>query len=440
MDRRNIPELGALEEQRRIIRLPPEIDIAVTARVMRLIDTVPFGRLKNISQLGLVTLVYPGANHSRWEHSLGVYRLALRLLNRLSSDERFCQLVSDEQAELFLLGALLHDIGHWPYCHPLEDMALAEIPRHESLARRLICEGAIAELIDRDWKLQPTAVADLIAPDRNYRKVDLLSNMLSGPIDIDKMDYLVRDSFHAGVPYGKNFDQQRLISSMCLGENEQELAIVDKGRTAAEMMVFARYVMFSEVYWHHAVRSGTAMLQRAVFRLRSDTQLSAWQSMTEAEMVGDLRARGKNRSSERLVEGIFGAERILYKRLCQFNYVERPEMHSQLARKPFEILVRIGERFADLASAEFNLTIDPDEVLIDAPPVKLEVQFRVQVKTSQGFKFLGDVSPVVQTLATRQFDDYVKKVRVFIAPRLKPRLDRPDKIQNLLQQAIAEAG
>lgn len=440
MDRRDIPELGALEEQRRIIRLPPETDIAVTARVMRIIDTIPFRRLKNISQLGLVALVYPGANHSRWEHSLGVYRLALRLLNRLSTDERFCQLVSNEQAELFLLGALLHDIGHWPYCHPLEDMALPEIPRHENLARELICQGPIAERIEHDWKLQPNAVADLIAPDRKSRRADLLYNMLSGPIDIDKMDYLVRDSFHAGVPYGKNFDQQRLISSMCLGENEQELAIVDKGRTAAEMMVFARYVMFSEVYWHHAVRSGTAMLQRAVYRLRSLSQLNAWQAMSEAEMVGDLRGRAKNRGSERLVEGIFGSQRALYKRLCQFNYVERPEMHSQLARKPFDVLVRVAERFAELAAAKFNTSIHPDEVLIDAPPVKLEVQFRVQVKTSQGFKVLGDVSPVVQTLATRQFDDYVKKVRVFVAPHLKPRLDQPDEIQNLLQQAIADAG
>lgn len=436
MDRREIPELGALEEQRRIIRLPPENDIAVTARVMRIIDTVPFRRLKHISQLGLVALVYPGANHSRWEHSIGVYRLATRLLNRLSTDERFCQLVSNEQAELFLLSALLHDIGHWPFCHPLEDTALPAIPRHENLARELIGHGPIAELIEKDWKLDPNAVSDLIAPDRKNRRTDLLYNMLSGPIDIDKMDYLVRDSFHAGVPYGKNFDQQRLISSMCLGENEQELAIVDKGRTAAEMMVFARYVMFSEVYWHHAVRSGTAMLQRAVYRLLNATQLQVWQGMVEAEMITDLRNRAKNRGSERLVEGIFGAERALYKRLCQFNYVERPEMHSQLARKPFGVLVQIAERFAELAAAKFGLSIHPDEVLIDAPPVKLEVQFRVQVKTSQGFKVLGDVSPVVQTLATRQFDDYVKKVRVFVAPHLKSYLNDPDIIQDLLQQAI----
>ena len=364
----------------------------------------------------------------------------MRLLNRLSTDERFCQLVSNSQAELFLLGALLHDIGHWPYCHPLEDMALPEIPRHENLARELICQGPIADCIARDWKLEPSAVADLIAPDRRNRRADLLYNMLSGPIDIDKMDYLVRDSFHAGVPYGKNFDQQRLISSMCLGENEQELAIVDKGRTAAEMMVFARYVMFSEVYWHHAVRSGTAMLQRTVFRLRSLSQFSAWQAMCEAEMVSDLRGRAKNSGSEALVEGIFGSQRSLFKRLCQFNYVERPEMHSQLARKPFNVLVQIAERFAELASAQFHLSIHPDEVLIDAPPVKLEVQFRVQVKTSQGFKALGDVSPVVQTLATRQFDDYVKKVRVFVAPNLKSRLDQPERVQELLEQSIADVG
>ena len=76
--------------------------------------------------------------------------------------------------------------------------------------------------------------------------------MLSGPIDIDKMDYLARDSLHAGVPYGRNFDQQRLIGSLCLNEAGDGLAITDKGKTAAEMMVFARYVMFSEVYWHHA--------------------------------------------------------------------------------------------------------------------------------------------------------------------------------------------
>ncbi len=91
-----------------------------------------------------------------------------------------------------------------------------------------------------------------------------MRGLLSGPIDIDKLDYLQRDSLHAGVPYGRNFDQRRLLSSMCVGPTGRDIGITVKGKTAAEMMVFSRYVMFSEVYWHHAVRSGTAMLQRLV--------------------------------------------------------------------------------------------------------------------------------------------------------------------------------
>ena len=89
--------------------------------------------------------------------------------------------------------------------------------------------------------------------------------MLSGPIDIDKMDYLGRDSLHAGVPYGRHFDQGRLIGSLCLNAPAMGWRLRDKGKTAAEMMVFGRYVMFSEVYWHHGVRSATAMLQRAFY-------------------------------------------------------------------------------------------------------------------------------------------------------------------------------
>ena len=82
-------------------------------------------------------------------------------------------------------------------------------------------------------------------------------SILSGPIDIDKMDYLDRDSLHAGVPYGRNFDRNRLIQSLLVNGNGDGLAISSKGKTAAELMVFARYVMFSEVYWHHTVRSAT---------------------------------------------------------------------------------------------------------------------------------------------------------------------------------------
>src|SRR6185295_2882253 len=120
-------------------------------------------------------------------------------------------------------------------------------------------------------------------------KSRLLASILSGPIDIDKMDYLARDSLHAGVPYGRNFDQGRLIGSLCVNQQGDGLAITDKGKTAAEMMVFARYVMFSEVYWHHGVRAATAMLQRAFFLLHGMLDLDALFRLTEAPLISALR-------------------------------------------------------------------------------------------------------------------------------------------------------
>ena len=252
-----------------MIRIPPELDVPLTPRVRRIIDTAEFRRLARISQLGLVSLVYPAANHTRFEHSLGVYRLALLF------SAAACRTTSGspppstrDDAELFLVAALLHDLGHWPFCHPIEDMRLPGVPQHELFANSFLLEGEIADALRDDWSINPRDVVALLSDKpRDAPAARSWRSMLSGPIDIDKMDYLARDSLHAGVPYGRNFDQQRLIGSLCLNEAGDGLAITDKGKTAAEMMVFARYVMFSEVYWHHAVRSATAMLQRAFYLL-----------------------------------------------------------------------------------------------------------------------------------------------------------------------------
>jgi HD superfamily phosphohydrolase len=138
--------------------------------------------------------------------------------------------------------ALLHDIGHWPFCHPIEDVGLPQFPVHESLVHGILAEGEPARVLAGSWGVDPARVAALItgsdaASDPAGR---ILHSMLSGPIDVDKMDYLGRDSLHAGVPYGRHFDEERLLSSLCLDEHGTALAITEKGRTAAEMLVFAR--------------------------------------------------------------------------------------------------------------------------------------------------------------------------------------------------------
>ena len=174
----------------------------------------------------------------------------------------------------------------------------------------------------------------------------------------------MRDSLHAGVPYGRNFDQARLISSMCLNEAGDGLALTEKGRTAAEMMVFARYVMFSEVYWHHAVRSATAMLQRAFFQLLDRLDLAPLFRLTEQPFIDHLRAVADPRTAE-LLHGLFGPERRLYKRWAQYSLFERPELYGRLARQPYPWLARCGTELAQELSRRLQRPVESHHVLID---------------------------------------------------------------------------
>lgn len=235
----SLPELVALDSSVDGVRIPPDLTVPLTPRVRLLLDTPEMRRLARVSQLGLVSLVYPGATHDRLEHSLGVYRLALEFLRRLRQDERFAAAIDESDASALIAAALLHDVGHWAFCHPLEDMALPEIPRHESLVASLLAGGEAGGVLREAWSLDPARVASLIDGTADDRAGRLLRSLLSGPVDVDKMDYLVRDSLHAGVPYGRHFDQPRLLGSLCTDDSGTTLAISDKGRTAAELMVFA---------------------------------------------------------------------------------------------------------------------------------------------------------------------------------------------------------
>ena len=434
----NIPEVAALDSRRGMIRIPPETDVPLTPRVRQLIDTPEFRRLARISQLGLVSLVYPAAIHTRFEHSLGVYRLALLYLRQLGGDERMAAAVRPEEAQVFIAAALLHDLGHWPFCHPIEDVRLTGVPSHELFANSFLLEGEIADTLRDDWGVNPRDVVMLLSGKPRDTASRILASMLSGPVDIDKMDYLFRDSLHAGVPYGRHFDQQRLIGSLCLNEAGDGLAISEKGKTAAELMVFARYVMFSEVYWHHGVRAATAMLQRAFYLLYGQLNLDGLFRTTEQPMIAELQAAGEGGPAGELLDGLFGPTRRLYKRLAQYSFFEEQGLYQRLARRPYPWLVSCAEQLASLASSQLGRVVAPHEILFDAPPVAREVQFDVEIFFAKEHRSrpLGEVSPVIRTLATEQFDDYVKRVRIFAHPRIVAELRRLASLPSLLSEAI----
>ena len=407
-----IQEIKALEGRNSFIRIAFQQDIPVTSRVLRLVDSEAFQRLKQIPQLGFVRTVYPSATHTRFEHSLGVYHLALQYIRHFQANDNFIREVSDKEIETFILAALLHDIGHWPYCHPMEDMRLPGIPHHEHFSEIVISSPEISNLISNDWSVTADNVIKFLKGGAATQAQRFLYRLLSSPIDIDKLDYLQRDSLHAGVPYGRNFDSNRLINGLRYCSESDQLSISSKALTATEMMVFARYVMFSEVYWHRTVRSATSMLQRSLFTLRDQPPVIQQLIIsTESEFQSILREY----DSTGIADCLFGTKRKLYKSVYETNASTDPNLYSAARAHDFESLVAASTQLAN------RLNLPPQAVIIDAAPQQLEVQFKLDVhdENTETTKQLADVSPVVRSLATDQFDHYVKRLRVFLSPEYR---------------------
>ena len=369
-----------------------------------------------------------------------MYHNSLAYLWQLGKDERFAATVSDHDAEVLIVAALLHDIGHWPFCHPIEDIALPDMPPHEVFAGQFLGQDSeLRHVLRKHWNIEASEILDLLTSCSEDHSSRLRRSILSGPIDIDKMDYLQRDSQHCGVPYGKNFDRNRLMASLIVNECGDGLAITSKGRTAAEMMVFARYVMFSEVYWHHAVRSATAMFARAFFEIHHRLDLSRLFMMNEPQMIRALcDAAGSN--TQQLVNGLFGPHRRLHKRLAEYSVFSHNHLYQLLRRMPYEDLVRCSNRLAEMLRTEIDEPVIATDVLIDAPPIQREVEFKVDVYESRSHTWqkLLDVSPIVNAMSTTGFDDCVKRVRIFVSEPLIDPLRKLSNLEQMVQDAIGD--
>jgi HD superfamily phosphohydrolase len=440
---RLIPELFDLQAGGPLIRIPHQLDVPFTARVRSIVDTAEFQRLRQISQLGLASRIYPGATHSRFEHALGVFHNALKYLWQLGKDERFAAAVSPHQAEVLMVAALLHDLGHWPFCHPIEDMGLADLPPHEQFAAEFLAsDRELGQVLKNEWGIEPDEVLDVLVAKSDSETLRLMRSILSGPLDIDKMDYLERDSLHAGVPYGRNFDRGRLIQSLIVNENGDGLAISSKGKTAAELMVFARYVMFSEVYWHHAVRSGTCMFARSFYELHRSLDLKTLFQQSEFDVIRELRLAGAGTLVAPLLDGLFGPKRRLHKRVLELSLYQTPDLYRRIAGRPYGDLLNVARRLSARVAQELGCDVHPIDLLIDAPPLHKEVEFKVDIYYPKERRYhpLSRVSPVVNALARTQFDDYVKRVRIFADPVLAARLSTRDDFVEWLSDAAVVNG
>ncbi len=294
-------------------------------------STPEFVRLQGIKQLGFVYRVWPGATHTRFEHSLGVYWLMLRALRTLLQGPRErAVLASDPGALVALLSAaLVHDIGHYPFSHAIEELGYP-IPPHERVGRQIIEGGSVADVLER-YGISPARVADLVDPprDRELPAVDaLLLRLLSGPLDVDKLDYLPRDARACNVPYG-GVDVTRLLSSVRVldGQQGRRLGVSSKGISPLNSLLHARQEMFDNVYWHHTNRAMMAMLLRAV---------------QEAIIAGTL---------DPLRLATFDDASLL----AYFSAAEMPEgtralVQALTLRRPYKVLLEVSARAGKLYS------------------------------------------------------------------------------------------
>jgi HD superfamily phosphohydrolase len=336
-----------------IIRDPLWNNIRVDALALRLVDTPVFQRLRYVRQLGLAYLVYPGATHTRFEHALGAYHLA-RLTISLLDERGELNGVPVEERAITQAAALLHDVGHYPFSHALEEIGALH---HEEVATPLVLAGPVADLL--------TGMLGLGTPERVLALIrgtsdSPLQGLVSGSLDLDKIEYLKRDALMCGVPYGE-IDVDRLLNSLVLVDEPESgrrvVGVLEKGLSALESLLFAKYQMYRNVYWHHAVRSATAMYKRLVDEALTsgDVDARALSTFDDEGLLHRLAERGGSPLLSAL------RERRLYKRVLECPAAELAGDAPEWIADDRTLTIAMEDRIAR------ELGLAPGEILLDFP-------------------------------------------------------------------------
>ncbi|MDH5018640.1 HD domain-containing protein [Halobacterium rubrum] len=337
-----------------------------------LLDTGPVQRLRHIKQLSTIRLVYPSANHTRFEHSLGVFHLADRALDHLD--------VSGARADTVRAAALLHDVGHGPYGHQTEGIIQRRLGRHHDDVAHLLSNGVLGDVL-REHGLDPDRVADLVAGEGR------LGQLVAGELDVDRMDYLVRDAHHTGVPYG-TIDHGRLLRALTF--RDDDLVLAEGNVPTAESVLVGRALMNSAVYRHHVSRIAGAMLDRAGARLldTTDLDIETFARFTDAELLAALRDCEATRDAARRVR-----DRDLYKRAV---WAERDAVPDDVATADYETARDFEAQVAETAG------VPEDAVVVDTPGEPSMPESSVRVAVNGDTRRLDEQSPLVEGMLASQ--------------------------------------
>lgn len=361
----------------KIIKDPVHGYVEVEDFALSLLDSPALQRLRYIKQLGFSYLVYPGANHTRFEHSLGTMYLADVASRRFG--------LSDHDHTLVVAAALLHDIGHGPFSHASEPFIEMFLDRTHDDIEPIVEEQAGDRL--REWGIDSSELCAVVQGNHP------LSGIIHGDLDVDRMDYLLRDAYYTGAPYG-SVDAQRLIRHLI---HTSEGTILDEnGVNAAESLLIARTLMRPTVYFHHVSRIGESMFQLAVMEHLKGANQEASEHLLRMDDATCMLAlqNSENMVARDLAKRIY--ERRLYKRAL---YVGSDQVNSHLVEKG--VTIEKCREFAGRIALKAGLL--PHEVLVDIPSIPREMSLGVRVKNRHTVVGFNELSPRIRTLnATRR--------------------------------------
>ncbi len=416
----------------KVIKDPLHGYIEIDDLAIAIIDTVEMQRLRRIRQLGFSYLVYPGANHTRFEHSLGVYHLMNLLLDRLG--------VAKEEEQELIVASLIHDIGHGPYSHVTEpvikkitgnsheDIEDIIFKQEVEVEAKVEAESAktIAEVLD-ELSLDRQKIEGYIKGERRAEYAGGerdLSKVLNGEIDVDKMDYLVRDSYYTGVAYGV-VDNIRIIQGLDFVNGK--VVITEKGILPAEYLLFSRFLMYPTVYTHHTSRIAQLMFSKALeYFVKSESESEehirqyalALRRMDDSEI--NIALRNAKGYPEEMVERINRRQlfkRAVYKGINELNEDVSAQLSEEKRRKEIEVEISkragVDEKYVILdfqGEKGEELKESVAKVVVDKP-----IQGREQ--SAREIKSLREVSSLVSMLSQAFRENY--KVGVYTPARYR---------------------
>lgn len=297
----------------KIICDPVHAEIPISELEQRLVDSRSFQRLRNLKQLGLASLVYPNATHTRFAHSLGVFRLMSRVIDLFVDQGKF----DDSDRRKLRIAALLHDIGHYPYSHLMEfldrdklrpelfrdtenpgtnekkvirETAVERYPSHEKIGELIISERTDITEVLKKANIDPNEIGAMI---RGQHSNPAYNRLTHSSLDVDRMDYLVRDSLGTGVPYGR-IDLDYLLNNLLIhtepnreGKEVNDVVLASKAAAAAEHFLVARYFMHKVVYFHKTTFGLEALLRQILFLMREQKLIYATGADIESVIKDD---------------------------------------------------------------------------------------------------------------------------------------------------------